>query len=526
MKIHRRVGAFCGALLIAVATASAGAATAPDTEWPSYNGPVNGQRYSSLSQIDTSNAASLKPVCRVKIADGGSFQTSPLEINGTIYLTTPYDTLAVNASTCEILWRNVYQPRQQGVYAANRGVAYANGRLFRGTPDSRLLAIDAMTGKTLWEEQIDDPQTGAFVSAAPAAWNGLVIVGNAGSDWGARGKVMAFDQTTGREVWRFYLVPIGDEVGADTWHLPETAFRGGGGSWTTYTLDMADGEVYVPVANPAPDFAPGARPGTNLFTNSVVVLDARTGKLKWWYQLTPSDGHDLDLGAPPMLYHDTQGIPMVALGSKDGHVYGINRRTHKLVFRTAITTIKNENVAPTTQGIHTCPGPLGGVEWNGVAYDAKNTSLIAPSVDWCATLMLSEEQVKAHRPGQFDFGGKWKFDPKTEASGWLTALNSDTGAIKWRYHSPAPLVAGVTPTAGGVTFTGDMADNFLVLDSATGKLLFKSATGGSVAGGVITYRLAGRQYVALTSGNVSRLTWGKMGQMGAPSLVIYALPQK
>ncbi|MDN5873164.1 MAG: PQQ-binding-like beta-propeller repeat protein, partial [Sinobacteraceae bacterium] len=470
------------------------AATPHDTDWLSYNGTANGQRYSTLSQINTKNAASLKQVCRVKVADGGSFQTSPLEIDGVVYLTTPLDTLAIDATTCKILWRNVYHPQQRMVYPANRGVAYANGRLFRGTPDARLLAIDAKTGKTVWQEQIGSPARGEFISAAPAVWEGLIIIGNAGSDWGARGRIMAFDQTTGREVWRFNIVPTGDEPGADSWEIPDTAFRGGGASWTTYTLDMADGLVFVPTANPAPDFVPHHRPGANLYTNSLVVLDARTGKLKWYYQLTPHDGHDLDLGAPPMLYFNSKSVPMVAVAGKDGHVYGLDRRTHKAVFKTAVTTIKDEDVAPTEKGIHTCPGPLGGTEWNGVAYDAKNTALIVPSVDWCATLKLSKKALAASQVGDFYFGGSFSLDPRDKSGGWLTALDPDNGKIRWRYDAGSPIVAGVTPTAGDVTFTGDMDGHFLVLDSATGKLLLKSQTDGAVAGGVITYRIDGRQY--------------------------------
>lgn len=510
--------AACALLLssVALCTTMASAAQRPDTNWAHYNGTINGQRYSSLTQINTDNAAKLKPVCRAKVADSGAFEPGVLEINGVLYLTTANDTLAVDAHTCKILWRNVYHPKQAIVFPVNRGVAYANGRLFRGTADSRLLAIDAKTGKTIWQEQVGDPQQSAFFSAAPLAWQGLVIIGPAGGDWGIRGHVMAFDQVSGRQVWRFNTVPTGAEPGAETWKKRGSAFRGGGATWTTYTLDAATGDLYIPVGNPAPDITPQGRPGKNLFTNAVVVLSARTGKLKWWYQLTPYDSHDQDLGAAPTLYWNSKSVPMVALASKDGHVYGVNRHTHKLVWRTAITTIKNADVVPTAKGVHVCPGPLGGTEWNGAAYDAKNAALIVPAVDWCAVLKAKKQQF---RIGQFYFGGSWKFNSK--GTGWLVALDPDSGKVRWRYHADAPMVAGVTPTAGGVTFTGDMDGNFLVLDSATGKLLLKSPTGASVSGGVITYRLAGTQYVALASGGAARLTFGAGG---APTIVVYALP--
>ncbi|MBI3248007.1 MAG: PQQ-binding-like beta-propeller repeat protein [Deltaproteobacteria bacterium] len=491
------------------------AAGPPDTDWLSYNGTVNGQRYSPLDQINVQNVASLAEVCRLKVDDSGTFQAGPLQIDGTLYLTNSYDTLAVDATNCTVRWRNVYKPEQEGVFLINRGVAFANGKLFRGTPDSRLLAIDAATGKTLWQQQVGDPTQGEFFSSVPVIWQGLLIVGSAGSDWGIRGRIMAYEQESGREVWRFYTIPRGNEVGAETWKDRNSARYGGGGSWTTYTLDMASGEVFVPVGNPAPDFVPSHRPGANLFSDSMVVLDARTGALKWWHQMLPNDGLDLDLAAAPMLYWNRAGEPMVAIGSKDGYLYGVNRETQKRIFLTPVTTIKKPDRAPTSKGVYTCPGPLGGVEWNGPAYDHGAKQIVVGSVDWCSILKSDEVD---YQPGKFFVAGSWEPDPTW--SGWVTAVDPDSGTVRWKYHADTPVVAGITPTAGGVTFTGDMGGNFLALESATGKLLLKTATGGSLAGGVITYALDGKQYVALTSGNVSRMSFGEGGK---PTLILYAL---
>lgn len=499
--------------------ASAGKAAGPtDTNWPTYNGTVNGQRYSSLDQINTQNAASLKEVCRLKVDDSGTFQAGLIQIDGTMYLTNAHDTLAIDPTNCQVRWRNTYKPEQEELYQINRGVAFANGRLFRGTPDARLLAIDAATGKTVWQQQAGDPGQGEFFSSVPIVWQGLIVTGAAGSDWGVRGRVMAYEQNTGHEVWRFYTIPRGKEVGAETWKDPNSARYGGGGSWTTYTLDMSSGEVFVPVGNPAPDFAPSHRPGDNLFTDSMVVLDARTGQLKWWHQMLTNDGLDLDVAAAPMLYWNSKGRPMVAIGSKDGFLYGVDRETKKRVFKVPVTTIKKPDRDPTTQGVHGCPGPLGGVEWNGPAYDQLTKHIVVGSVDQCAVFKSDEVEF---RPGQFLLGGSYTMDDTK--SGWVRAVHPDTGALRWEYHAEAPVVAGVTPTAGGVTFTGDMAGNLLVFASATGKVLLKQATGGAMAGGVITYALGGTQYVAFTSGNVSsRLSFGEGGK---PHLVIYALPE-
>ena len=501
--------------VLAVSTSRAAGPT--DTNWMTYNGTVNGQRYSALDQINTKNVASLKEVCRLKVDDSGTFQAGLLQIDGTLYMTNSHDTLAVDATNCTVRWRHVYKPEQEDIFQINRGVAYANGKLFRGTPDARLLAIDAATGKTIWQQQVGDPGQGEFFSSVPAVWQGLIIIGSAGSDWGIRGRIMAYEQETGREVWRFYTIPRGKETGAETWTDRDAARYGGGGSWTTYTLDMSSGEVFVPVGNPAPDFVPSYRAGANLFTDSMVVLDARTGALKWWFQMLANDGLDLDLAAAPMLFWNSKGRPMVAIGSKDGFLYSVDRESKKQVFKTAVTTIKIPEKAPNAQGVFSCPGPAGGVEWNGPAYDPVNKQIVVGAVDWCATIKSDEAEFQ---PGKFFLGGTWEWD--SAKTGWITAVNQDTGAVRWKHHADAPVVSGITPTAGGLTFAGDLGGDFFAFESTTGKVLLKIATGGAVAGGIITYALGGTQYVAITSGNVSRMSFGENGK---PSVVLYALPE-
>ncbi|MGD9601438.1 MAG: PQQ-binding-like beta-propeller repeat protein [Gammaproteobacteria bacterium] len=515
-------------LAAAVAVAPAFAQQAdprpPDPEntvWPSYNGNVNGQRFADLAQIDTRNVGRLGELCRLKVDDAGAFHTGLVQIDGTLFFTTATDTLAVDATNCALRWRHHYETQEHGGSAlqVNRGVAYANGKLYRGTVDGRLLAIDATTGKTVWQYQIGDPQQGEFFAASPQVYAGLVIIGAAGGDWGIRGRVMAFDAETGREAWRFYTIPRGDEPGAETWKNAPSARYGGGGTWTTYTLDMASGELFVPVGNPAPDFLPEHRPGENLFSNSMVVLDAATGRLKWYHQLLSNDGFDLDLGAAPMLYYNSKGERMVAFGGKDGYLYGVNRETRERVFKSAVTTITEPKPIPGTKSFDVCPGILGGVEWNGPAFDRTHKSVIVGSVDWCATMTRDDDFQFV--PGQFNFGGSFKYHERSR--GWIVAVDADSGAVRWQHETAAPQVSGITPTAGGLVFAGDTAGHFLALDSGDGKVLFSADTGGALAGGVITYMRAGRQYVAFTSGNVSRLTFGVVG---SPSLVIYALDGK
>ncbi len=481
-----------------------------------YNKDYEGRRHSPLAEIHAGNVHALREVCRIKIAKGGSFQTGPLVIGDVMYATTARSTVAFDARTCALRWRTIYQPEQDEVWGANRGVAWHAGRLYRGTADGRILALDAASGKVLWKVAAGDPLKGEFFSSAPIAWRGLLFIGIAGGDWGIRGRMMAFDLETGREVWRFNTVPLPHEPGAHTWEIPASAETGGGGTWGSYALDTRRGEVFVPVANPAPDFVPAARPGDNLYTNSVVVLDAASGRLKWWYQIAPNDSHDYGIGAGPTLLQRADGVEAVALAAKDGHLHLVDRRSHRLLFKTPTTTIFNAGLHPTPEGRRFCPGVYGGSEWNGAAYDRDRNALYVGAVDWCSVITSGTPE---YRSGRLFMGGSYTMEKA--AHGWISSIDAASGRINWRYHAQAPVVAGVTPTAGGILLSGDMAGNFLALDSASGKLLHRFDTGGAVAGGVITYAAGGRQYVAVTSGNVSRLT---LGGLGSPSVVILALP--
>ena len=514
------VGAFALALAVlsgALPGGEARAGTALPGPWPTYNRGYDGQRFSPLTQITAANVGSLKRVCEAELGDPGAFHSGIIVIGNILYVATPHTTVALDASDCSVRWQNVYKPEQDEVYSVNRGVAYLDGRIFRGTADGRVFALDAKTGERLWIVKAGDPLHGEFFSSAPIAWKGLVFIGAAGGDWGIRGYVLALDAKTGHERWRFHTIPMGSEPGADSWQSPDTASRGGGGMWTTYTLDPAKGELFVPVGNPAPDYAPDTRPGSNLYTDSFVVLNALTGKLKWYHQFEGNDGTDYDLGAAPVLYDGRDGAKLVVAGSKDGNLYGFDRATHEQLFKTAVTTIRNPGARPTPAGVVACPGPLGGVEWNGPAIDPKTRAIYVGAVDWCFTFVSGTPDYK---PGGLYFGTSQKpggpgvGDP----SGWVTKVDGLTGATLWRYHADAPVVAGVTPTAGGVVLTGDLNGNLLALDTSSGNLLYKYNTGGGIAGGVVTYEVDGTQYVATTSGNVSRMTF--TGTTGVPKIII------
>jgi glucose dehydrogenase len=492
-------------VLLAGCTAPAPRPADSISDWTSYNRDLAGHRFSPLAQIRAANAGKLRRLCVAPLAETGALQAGILEIGGVLYVTTAHDTYAIDAATCALRWTNVHAIAGPEPNPVDRGVAWDGGtRLIRGTPDAHLIAIDLRDGHTLWDVAPGNGAHGEFLSSAPIVWNGFVYIGTAGGSWGASGRMMAFNLTDGSLRWTFHTI------------APGSGRLVGGGLWTSYALDATTRELFISVGNPAPDFAPAYRPGDNLYTDSLVALDPLDGHLKWYYQAVRADEHDWDLASPADLV--TLGaLRLAVVAGKDGYVYGVDRSTHRLRWRTPEVRMQNVDRPATPQGTRVCPGALGGAEWNGTAYDERNHLLLTPMDDWCGTFKL--EAVR-RQPGGLFQGGTFIRDPYEQARGVLTATDPRTGAVVWQYRSATPMVAGVTPTAGDITFTGDLAGNVLVFETRTGRVLYRDLTQGGIAGGVITYALDGRQYVALTSGNISRFTWGPHGR---PTIVIYSL---
>jgi alcohol dehydrogenase (cytochrome c) len=491
----------------------------PGSDWESYNKSLDGQRYSPLSEINAANAGGLVEVCRARVAARGSLEAGPVVVGDAMFVTTATDTFAIDPVTCRVRWQHTYHRSQEPGLQVNRGVAYLDGRVFRGTDDARLLALDAATGAELWSDVAGDASLGEYIAAAPLAWNGLVIVGISGGEFGIRGRILAYDALSGREVWRFDTIPVGREVGAGTWGNRKWALHGGGATWSTFTLDPVTEEVFAPIGNPVPDFAPSDRRGANLFTDSALVLDARTGALRWWYQLEANDDHDHDLAAAPLLFRNSRHENMMAAAGKDGLLHIVGRASHQVRFKVPVTTVDPVRKTVTRAGVKVCPGPAGGVLWNGPAFDPQRMTLFVGADDLC--IILRSAPGSSYVPRGLNFGGGAAPSGETP-TGWVTAVNADTGAVRWKYHDDAPVLAGTTATAGGIVMTGDNAGNFLIFNSGSGALLLKYATGGALAGGVVTYARAGKQYVAFTSGNVSPASFG--AAVGRPSIVVMSLP--
>ncbi len=497
-----------------------GAAAATET-WLYASHDYAGTRFVDLNQITPANAKHLRPVCLYRSEQSASVQTSPLVYGGVMYLTFGRATVAIDAKTCRERWTYIWQPKGQEISPANRGAAIKDGKLVRGTADGYLIALDMADGSLLWSQPVASAAGGQYFSMPPLIYGDLIIAGPSGADFGAKNWVGAFKLETGEPVWKFNLVPDPGEPGADTWESAESLKHGGGSLWTPLSLDAKAGILYLPVGNPAPDFYGEIRPGANLYTDSLVALEAKTGKLLWYRQFIPHDVHDADLSQVSPLFTTTidgKSHDVISVSGKDGLLRLLDRNSHDQFYEVPITTRENVDALPTFEGVRRCPGLLGGMEWNGPAYDPSSNTLFVPAVDWCGIFSKAPKDPPIMQ-GMHYYGGAVASDPREKSKGWLTALDASTGKERWKYASPTPLVAGVTATSGGVLFTGDLNNDFLTLDAETGEVLYRFNTGGSIGGGVISYALDGKQYVATTSGTVSAF----FGGSGLPAIVIFAV---
>jgi alcohol dehydrogenase (cytochrome c) len=363
---------------------------------------------------------------------------------------------------------------------------------------------------------------GETFTMAPIIYDDLIIIGPGVSEFNVKGWVGAFKLSDGSPVWRFNTIPQPGEPGFETWQNPGNIPMGGGGVWTSFALDVDNGDLFVAVGNPAPDLPVQHRLGDNLYTNAVVVLDVRTGKRRWHQSLVPNDSHDWDLThAMPLFTVKASGTDrrILVTAGKDGMLRAIDRSTRELLYETPVTTRENADTAVTTSPTRACPGVLGGVQWNGPSFNRVTGMLYVPAVDWCTTFTASEEP--RYIPYREYMGGTVNLDPPGKAQGWLTAIDAGSGAVRWKYRSPRPMVAGVTSTAGGLVLTGELTGDFLALDGGSGKVLYRFNTGGSIGGGVVTYAVDGKQYIAVASGTPSSFWVDKNG--GAPTIVIFAI---
>jgi alcohol dehydrogenase (cytochrome c) len=508
----------------APAEAPAVAATAGD--WPSYNRTVTSDRFSPLSEINTKNVGQLKVLCTYDVGGYEAFESGLIMVNGALIGTTQFDIFSLNPETCALNWRT-HEDYPPALLPANRGAAYSDGMLIRGTQDGRVLAYDFKTGKRVWETRIADPKQGESVPSAPIAHDGVVYIGNAGGDYkGGRGRMYALEAKTGKILWEFFLVPKrdGDQprgpegkspLDMATWKMAPGIPVSGGGTWTSYTLDPKTGRLYVPGGNPAPDFAIAAREGENLFTDSLVVLDVKTGNYIHHFKIVPKDWHDWDVSSAPHLIQTMGGKQVLVLAPKDGHLYGFDLADNRQLYRVPVTRIDDvKETFAHNESVRFCPGAAGGAEWNGPSYVPQTNLVLIGEVELCDIVRPKNveelRRVDVGQPwaGMATWNPFWAFgDLETDTwAGWVYAVDADTGVWKWRVKTNYPIIAAMTPTAGGVVFFGDIGGNFYALDSATGQKLWGQNLGGALGGGVITYTAGGSQKVAV-AGGFSMLAW-------------------
>ncbi len=493
-------------------------------DWPHFNKTLKAERFSSLSQITKENVAKLKVHCTYETGKYGSFTTGLINVDNTLYFSTTFDTFAVDAGTCQEKWRVTEDYKPATPQGAQRGVAYGDDRIYRGLTDARVVAYDAKTGKRLWEQTIGDSSRTESVVAAPLAWNGMVFIGNAGGDFkGNKGRMYALDGATGKILWEFFMVPQSPQdktygpapsvpnnlKGNETWGNAPDVPISGGATWTAYSLDPEKGLLYVPGGNPAPDFVKGLRPGDNLYTGSLVILDAKTGAYKAHVPISPNDYHDWDVSGPPALVRTKAGRDMLLLAPKDGHLYGIDEKTREKIYRTPVTKIENADV-PLEVGkpVYFCPGISGGAEWNGPSYNPENNLAYIGEMEWCTTATLQPDSTVKNWPAPLPWFGNafiiptnmmGKFD-YANWGGWVYAVDADSGKWKWRVKTNYPIWAATLPTAGGLVFFGDVGGNFYALDADTGANLLHKKMDGAMGGGIITYQSGGKQLIAVAAG--------------------------
>ncbi|MEP6495800.1 MAG: PQQ-binding-like beta-propeller repeat protein [bacterium] len=519
--------AACGHSSPLVADRAPPAPSVAPGDWPTFNRTLAGDRFSPLAEIDRSNVDRLAIVCRYALPEVTALQTGPIVVGGVMYFTTDTISYAIDAGTCAERWRSVRHSPTPNRLAVNRGAAYMNGRVFRGTSDAHVIALDATDGHALWDVALDVAGRGVTVPMAPTAWNGLVYVGNAGGDLsGVVGHVYALDARDGHVVWRFDVVPSSGPALA-TWPTADRYPVSGGAFWTAFTLDERNGVLYVASGNPAPDYDIAVRDGENLYSNSLIALNAADGRLLAYNQLVKHDFHDWDVDSPAPLVTTRAGRQVAASANKDGLLSVLDRGrvsagAMPLVFQVPTTTRDNIGT-PLSRDTKTrfCPGTQGGSEWNGAAYHPQLNTFYVGAVDWCSNVQLQRESAPVPPIGAGWFGAaSQSMDPPTNAKGWLTAFDADNGAVRWKFSATRPVLAGVTPTAGGLVFAADLGGTLYAFDAANGSVLWQTATGQSMGGGIVSYAAAGRQLIGVAAGMKSPI-WP--GGSAASQVLVYGL---
>lgn len=494
------------------------------------NGNYDQTRYYLGKQINTGNVAKLRPAWIFQMDVKESLETTPIIVGNVMYVTTSFDHVyALNAKTGEQYWHYKHKMGPITTYCCgpnNRGVAVYDDKVYLATLDAKLVALDAKTGSLVWETEIADPEDGYSETMAPTAVNGKIIIGTNGGEYGIRGFVRAYDAKTGKQVWNFDTVPentVGvwatkDATGKDL-HRDIEAEKAqfaktgdpyktlGGGVWQNPAVDLKLNRLFFVVGNPSPDLDGSLRPGDNLYTDSLVSIDLDTGKYVCHLQYIPHDVWDFDAVSPPILVDvkdkDGKVIPGVIHGGKTGFVYVHNRKDCSLIrFSDPMVAQENMWTLPTADGVRMLPGANGGVEWSPMAVNPKLALTYAVNLHQPMTYQV---QSSPYPDGKLWLGGAFKVIPTETSFGNVTAVNYNTGKIKWQVKTPEPMMGGPLTTAGDLVFAGEANGWFRAYNAESGKILWSFQCGAGVNAPPSAYSLDGKEYIVVGAGGNTQI---------------------
>jgi len=526
-----------------------GARSEPEN-WLTYYGTYDGQRFSSLDQINKDTVKRLSPAWVFQAGSSGlhagastySFEASPLIVEGVMYVSGPDGKVwAIDGKTGEELWRYKHaSPYDVSLCCGNvnRGVAVGHGKVYMYTLNAHLIALDATSGELVWDVVNGDVRAGESGSVAPLIVKDKVIVGSAGGEFGLRGHMDAFNAETGERMWRTYTIPKPGEPGSETWPDDGEAWqRGGANCWVTSTYDPELELLFQGTGNPAPDFDGGVREGDNLYTDSVVAVDVNTGEIRWHYQFTPHDLWDYDSTMENLLFDGPDGQKLLAHADKNGYFFVLDRTNGELVrvfpFVDRITwgEITPEGkvtpkVYPDEEGVpvHFWPGPAGGKEWTHMSYNPQTGLIYVPVQEVGATATRRRREFKESIP----YWGAGVAVDLDDFYGYVAAIDPLTGEEKWRWDNEYPMCASTLTTAGSLVFQGTPTGELVALDAETGEKLWSFQCGSGHHSSPSTYSIDGRQYIAVPTGWggwVEGFLPGLLGAAAGDALFCFALPE-